>query len=423
MPLPQQRGMVLTIWLVVFATLLSGAAGAQPVPTTTGETRVAPITTTRFTDRDVVDGVHVDMRWRFGVLMGEPLQEFSGVYTLPPPARRAVRLIDTQVCRRAAGEAQLRPVGTTAVIRSSGLGAGAAGVAAEAFENSGPQAHSLFRAYIALPPGFRLRYSVPVGQRVYIDFRPDTLLPAGSAAAHLSVPSSPSWREAFQVTSSMGEAYFLAEAGAKALYREGVVVESIEAIDPRFATIDLRLAHERRVRETCGSAPAAVVAEAPASAAASAVEDPAAARLAAALGRVHAAGEARRETEWAAAVDAERAAIDQRHAEAQRACEAGEPVSPSRGFQPFYLCEDNAWNSRCMQGRRETEARLDREYREAVARYAQDLSHWQEVEQPACLARAQAQHQTELTQLEARERDRARIASGQLRGNGRGVER
>jgi len=406
--------------VALLATVPAGSLGAQPVPTTSGETRVAAITTNRFSDRDVVDGVQIIMRWRFGVLMGEPLQEFSGVYMLPQPVNRSARLVGTRVCSRAPGAAELRPVRGDAIVRPFGLGAG--GVAPEIFEEAGPRSHSLFRATIALPHGFGLKHAVPVGSRVFIDFRPDTLVPEGSAAAYLAVPSSPSWREAFQVRPGAGPAYFLSEAGAKALYREGVRVESIEAIDPRFATIDLRLAHERRVREVCGSSMAAQ-SDAAADTQQSPANDPVAVRMAAALGRAREADEARRQAEVSAALEAERAAIAQRHSEAQQACEAGAPGAPVRGVQRFYLCEGSDWNSPCEQGRRAEDRRLLQEYREARDRYEQNLQRWNEEELPTCLSRADAARDTELTRLETRERERARIASGQLRGGGTGVDR
>lgn len=412
-------------WLVLLVgVVLAVSAAAAPVPTTSGTTRVLPLDLQdpRFVDRDLMAGVQIDMRWRFGVLMGEPLREFSGTYTLPEPRRRTARLIRSQACIRGIGEEAPRPVRSTVQVSALELGG-------DAFAQAGPLAHSLFRARITLPQGFRLNHDVPHGRHVYLEFRPDTLLPAGSPAANLSLPSSPRWDEVFKVTSTMGEPYYLSAAAARDLYRQGVQVASIEFVDPEFSTIDLRLAHERRVRETCGSGTGAAREDADQGPREEAAThgvpgaEPVAERLRAALGRAQGAERERRGNEAAEVLEAKRLAVGERHAEAYLVCEASGPSAPVRELGWFYLCEDNRFDSPCARGRRRQEAERQRRHASAMADYETALQQWQAVGLPDCQRRADVARDTELALLDTRERERARISGGGLGGTGTGVER
>lgn len=382
--------------------------------------------------RDTLEVREIRIAWRFTVLLGEPLKEFAGLYSLPLPETRGAFLAGAQSC------IQMMPASAT---DSLGVRVTAAEVGGEAMAGAEMLSTSRFRMILATPPGMTLGTFTDYQAFLFLDFSPDTLELDSGSGYGLSVAGSPNWDRMFQVGTRglVGEASpWLDAETAKEVFRRGIEVLRIELIEGRYDLALVRAVYDRRLREVCGAEEASGEAEASSDAAsrlrqmlagvsgrggteASAPSPDGDNEATTGLAeRLEAARNKAAEQRRAAAAGAETAADQAERSRilaawetARESCEQSGPARPPPPHVPLRLlrssdCDDACWRAWMERDRQERE-QAQRRYREDMLYYEQDRARWEQNELPACLAAADRDRDGAFAALDQAQQQRARL--------------
>jgi len=378
--------------------------------------------------RDRLEVREIRIAWRFTVLVGEPLKEFAGLYSLSSPETRGAFLAGARSC------VEMMPARATDHL---GVRVTAAEVGGEAMASAEMLSTSRFRMVLATPPGMTLGIDHGGGPAfLFLDFSPDTLELDSGSGYGLSVAGSPNWDRMFQIGTRglAGESSpWLDAETAKEVFRRGIEVARIELIEERYDLALVRAVYDRRLREACGAEE-----EEEATAEADEERPDAAARLRqmlagvtgrggidaapsapgggdeAATGlaeRLQAAGNRAAEQRRAVAAGAEAAADQAERSRvlaawetARESCEQSGPARPPPPHVPLRLlrssdCDDACWHAWMEHDRQERE-QAQRRHREDMLYYEQDRARWEQNALPACLAAADRERDGALAALD-----------------------
>ncbi|MDO8826959.1 WG repeat-containing protein [Methylophaga sp.] len=235
--------------VLLFMVLLPGGAAAQNKTAEgdgSSEHRYQGEFTINLQGRTVTDPrtqtslpiAEVKVQWAMWVLMGQPVKTFVANYSL----QNAGMITTSGVASCWNGEVTVDKGRQTFWIQTSGTEKKPLG---EIFSTS------VFRAWFISkdPKQAALSSLLNKNHKVFIDFKPDSMVPA-SLGFGISAPGSPEWDQLFQ-RSSFGDSVYLTAAEAKEVMRRGLKLQGIELIEPHLNVSTALARHNQQVRIDC----------------------------------------------------------------------------------------------------------------------------------------------------------------------------
>jgi len=176
----------------------------------------------------------VKVRWRIWTLAGQPVKTFVANYQLAPNS--VIMSPRVLVCNPQSGEVRYQ----RSAFRLPNS-------AAKVSPSVAILSTSTFRAHIR--SRVSEQYAWMGYKRLYIDFSPDSMVPAFRGFG-ISAPGSPNW-DGFFKRSTFGRESYVGATEAKEIMRRGIEIERIELISARLDISKALLQHNQRVRESC----------------------------------------------------------------------------------------------------------------------------------------------------------------------------